>query len=481
VRRHRNAKIVATLGPASSSPELIQRLFRAGADVFRLNLSHGTHEEHAARVRIIRELEVRAGRPIGVLMDLQGPKLRLGTFREGPVRLDSGQGFRLDLDRAPGDATRASLPHPEIFSALRPGATVLLDDGRLRLRVQRYGEDYADTEVITGGELSDRKGVNLPDVAVSISPLTDKDRHDLEFGLALGVDWVAPSFIQSIDDLRELHELVGGRAAVLAKLEKPAAIEHLEEIVARADGVMVARGDLGVEIPPEQVPRVQKHIVRVCRGLGKPVVIATQMLESMIRLPLPTRAETSDVASAVYDGVDALMLSGESANGAYPVEAVAMMDRIIRDVEGDAHYRDVIDAQHPPADATTADAICQAMRSVAQTLPVAATVTYTSSGFTALRAARERPKAPILGLTPHTGTARKLALVWGVHCVRSEDIARVSQMVSNACRVALQDGLASPGQPLAIIAGMPFGTSGTTNLLHVAWVREPRSRAEPPG
>lgn len=475
MRRHRQTKIIATLGPASSTPEMIERLFLAGTDVFRLNFSHGTHEEHRARVETIRALEEKAGRPIGILMDLQGPKLRLGTFREGQVTLDTGQGFRLDLDEAPGDRTRATLPHPEIFRALKPGATLLLDDGRLRLRVESYGTDFANTEVVTGGELSDRKGVNVPDVEVPLSPLTQKDQRDLEFGLEIGVDWVAPSFVQSLEHLRELRRLVGTRAAILSKLEKPAAIRQLDDVIALSDGVMIARGDLGVEMHPEQVPSLQKQIVRACRQAGKPVVVATQMLESMMWAPIPTRAEASDVAAAVYDGVDAVMLSGETASGNYPTEAVEMMERIIRDVEADPHYRDLIEAQHPKPQPTAADAICEAMRTVALSLPIVATVTFTSSGFTSLRAARERPKAPILSITPHIETARRLALVWGVHCVQSEDISRVSQMVNNACRFALRDGFAAGGQPLCIIAGMPFGTAGTTNLLHIAWVKEPKS------
>ncbi len=475
MRRHRHAKIIATLGPASSDPGIIERLFLAGADVFRLNFSHGTHAEHRARMDAIRAVEKKTARPIGVLMDLQGPKLRLGTFREGPVMLDTGQGFRLDLDEAPGDRTRASLPHPEVFRALKPGATLLLDDGRLRLRVESYGEDYADTEVVTGGELSDRKGVNVPDVEVPFAGLTHKDQQDLDFGLEMGVDWVAPSFVQNVDQLRELRELMGTRAAILAKLEKPAAIERLDDIIALSDGVMIARGDLGVEMHPEHVPSTQKRIVRACRQAGKPVVVATQMLESMMWAPIPTRAEASDVAAAVYDGGDAVMLSGETASGNYPVEAVEMMDRIIKDVEADPYYRDLSDAQHPGPQPTTADAICEAMRTVAVTLPIVAVVTFTSSGFTTLRAARERPQAPVLSITPHIETARRLALVWGVHCVQSEDISRVSQMVNNACRFALGEGFAKGGEPLCIIAGMPFGTAGTTNLLHVAWVKEPKS------
>ena len=474
MRRQRNAKIIATLGPASSSAAMIHALVDAGADVFRLNFSHGSHDDHKTRFNIIRELEKQVGRPIGILLDLQGPKLRIGTFANGPVTLSAGDAFRLDLSTEPGDQRRAPLPHPEILSALKPGAELLLDDGKVRLQVQHCGPDFADTAVVTGGQLSDRKGVNVPGVVLPLSPLTEKDRRDLAFGLELGVDWIALSFVQGPADVAELRELVGDRAGVLSKLEKPAAIEHLEGIVELSDAIMVARGDLGVELPPENVPSIQKRIVRTCRQAGKPVVVATQMLESMINAPTPTRAEASDVATAVYDGADAVMLSAETAAGQYPVQAVAIMDRIIARVEQDPHYRKVIDAEHPDPDpkATTADAICSALRSVGRILPIAATVTYTSSGFTSLRAARERPEAPILSLTPRLDTARRLVLVWGVHSVHSEEVQRIADVVADACRIAVQEGLAKPGQPLAITAGMPLGTPGTTNLLRIAWIEE---------
>ena len=472
MRRLRNAKIIATLGPASSSPEMIQKLFMAGADVFRLNFSHGSHEDHRRRVEIIRTLETLTGRPVGIVLDLQGPKLRVGEFDGGSIVLKAGQQFRLDLQSEQGNSERAPLPHPEVFEALRPGTDLLLDDGRIRLKVRRSGGDYADTVVTIGGELSNQKGVNLPDIVLPLSPISLKDQADLELGLEIGVDWVAGSFIQRPEGVKELREQVGDKAAIMSKLEKPAAIEHLDEIIGLSDAIMVARGDLGVELPPEHVPILQKRIIRACREYGKPVVVATQMLESMVASPVPTRAESSDVATAIYDGADAVMLSAETAIGSHPEAAVSIMNRIVARVERDPHYRTVIDAQTPKPKPDPADAICDALRRVSQTLPVAATVTFTSSGSTSIRAARERPEAPILSLTPNLSTARKLALVWGVHSVQSEDVRHVTDMVNDACRIALRDGFAVDGQPLVIAAGMPFGIAGTTNLLRIAYVDE---------
>ena len=468
MKRERSARILATLGPASSTRERIRALAEAGADVFRLNFSHGSHEDHAERYRLIRAVEAELGRPIGVLMDLQGPKLRVGRFAAGKVALVPGAPFRLDLDPTPGDARRANLPHPEIFAALEAGTALLLDDGKLRLRVDACGADFAETTVLVGGTLSDRKGVNVPGVVLPISPLTAKDRADLDFGLALGVDWVALSFVQRPEDLREARELVGDRAWIMAKLEKPAAIDALEPIVALADGVMVARGDLGVELPPQQVPVLQRRIVRAARAAGRPVVVATQMLESMISSPVPTRAEASDVATAIYDGADAVMLSAESASGQYPVEAVSIMHGIVCEVERDPAWRAGLEASHTPAAANTPDAICCALRRVAGLLEPAATVAYTSSGFSALRASRERPVAPILALTPQPATARRLALVWGVHPVPFEEVHDVAEMVEHAARAALTLGFGRAGDAVVVIAGLPFGQRGSTNLLHVA-------------
>lgn len=473
MNRNRKAKIVATVGPASTDVATLEAMFRAGADVFRLNFSHGTHEDHKKRLTILRELEQTLGRPIGVLLDLQGPKLRIGTFAKGSVVLEAGARFRLDLNtEKPGDVERVALPHPEIFAALEPKTRLLLDDGRIELQVETFSGDHADTTVINGGVLSDRKGVNVPAVVVPMSALTEKDRRDLDFGLTLGVDWIALSFVQRAEDIHEIKEIVKGRAGIVAKLEKPAAIAQLDAIVEAADAVMVARGDLGVEMPAEQVPAIQKRIVRVCRRLGKPVIVATQMLESMVAAPVPTRAEASDVATAIYDGADAVMLSAESASGKYPLEAVRMMNSIIEQTESDPYYAESIKAAQSPARPEIADAIGLALRNVADLLDVAATVAYTSSGHSALRMARERPQAPIIGMTPKLATARSLALVWGVHAVLIHDVASVSEMTEFACATAAREGLAEAGQTIVIAAGMPFGAPGTTNLLRIARLGE---------
>ncbi len=473
IRRFRSTKIVATLGPSSSTPEMIRALFETGVDVFRLNFSHGSHADHGARVKIIRALEEETGRPITIMADLQGPKLRLGAFASGPIRLTAGQTFRLDLSKEPGDTTRIGMPHPEIFAALEPEAELLLDDGKVRLRVVSCSPDHADTVVISGAQLSDRKGVNIPGVTLPLSPLTAKDREDLTFALSQGVDWVALSFVQRPEDVAEARKLIAGRAALLSKMEKPQAIQHLEQIVELSDGLMVARGDLGVEMLPEDVPSIQKRIVREARMAGKPVIVATQMLESMISAPAPTRAEASDVATAVFDGADAVMLSAETASGAYPIEAVSIMDRIARRVEHDPLYRAIMDAQHPDPQHTAADAITAAAHQVAHTVQAAAIVTYTTSGSTTLRAARERPEVPILCLTSSLETARRLQLAYGVHSVRTEDVATFSEMVQKAARIAHEHGLALEGQRLVITAGVPFGTPGNTNILRIAWVEAP--------
>ena len=471
MQRRCNAKIVATLGPASGERATIEALVRADADVFRLNFSHGTHADHKQRLDVIRSVENELGRPIGVLLDLQGPKLRVGTFAGGPVKLVEGAAFRLVLDRAtPGDETRVALPHPEIFAALVPGADLLLDDGKLRLNVERCGADFAETRVVTGGMLSDRKGVNVPGVVLPLTALTEKDRADLDFGLSLGIDWVALSFVQRGSDIVEVKNIVQGRAGIVAKLEKPAAIESLDAILAETDAVMVARGDLGVELPAEQVPAIQKRIVRACRTLGKPVIVATQMLESMISAPVPTRAEASDVATAIYDGADAVMLSAESASGKYPVESVTMMDSIIAQTEADPYYRELIDASQSPPSANIADAIGRAAHSVAGMLQVAAMVAYTNSGFSAQRMARERPRATIIGMTPRRATARRLTLVWGVNPVLCHEVMDVTEMTEVAAQAALTHKIAERGQTIVISAGMPFATAGTTNLLRIAQV-----------
>lgn len=474
--RHRNAKIVATLGPASSDRDTIEALFNAGADVFRLNFSHGTHADHKARLDIIRSIEHDTGRPLGVLLDLQGPKLRLGEFGDGSVVLQAGDGFRLDMDHELlGDQQRAPLPHAEIYAALEAGTELLIDDGRLRLRVESFGPEHAETRVIVGGRVSDRKGVNVPGVVLPLSAMTAKDRADLDYGLSLGVDWVALSFVQRAEDIEEIKDIVQGRAGIVAKLEKPAAIHSLEAIVAASDAVMVARGDLGVEMPPEQVPAIQKRIVRACRKAGKPVIVATQMLESMVTAPVPTRAEASDVATAIYDGADAVMLSAESASGQYPLDAVRIMDSIITQTEADPHYRETVGASlnvglSDGCSASASDGIGVAMRSVVAAMNVAAVVAYTSSGYSALRMARERPHVPIVGMTPRESVARRLALAWGVYPVLCHEVVDVVEMSTWASRTVMREGVARSGDSIVISAGIPFATHGTTNLLRIMQV-----------
>jgi pyruvate kinase len=470
MRRRRKVKILATLGPASNTPETIERLFRAGADMFRINMSHTSHDAMRELVGIIRQVEASCDRPIGILVDLQGPKLRIGSFEGGSVQLSRGQSFVLDSDERPGDSERVFLPHPEIFAALEPGHAILLNDGRVRLTVREADPGRAVTEVTGGKTLSDRKGVSLPDTTLRSGALTDKDRRDLDAALAAEADWIALSFIQRPDDIAEARKIVQGRAGVMAKIEKPQAFQRIDEIIEVADAVMVARGDLGVEMPLENVPGVQKQITRKARRAGKPAVVATQMLESMIAAPVPTRAEVSDVATAVFEGADAVMLSAESAAGEYPVEAVETMNRIAEAVEQDALFPTIIQAQRPDPESTGADTITSAARQIGETLGLAAIVCYTSSGSTGIRASRERPGVPIIALSPVRRTGRRLSLIWGLHCVVTEDAHNIDEMVDRACSIAFREGFAQPGQRIIITAGVPFGTPGATNLLRIAFI-----------
>lgn len=472
MRRQRCIKIIATLGPASSSAETIRALFEAGADVFRLNMSHGSRDEVAKHHKTIREIEYETGRPIGIIIDLQGPKIRIGDFAVGSVELVSGDRFRLDLVDEPGDATRVRLPHPELFPVLAPETSLLLDDGRIRLRIVSAEDDHIETVVEVGGDLSSRKGVNVPNVVLPLEALTDKDRKDIEFALGLGVDWLALSFVQRPEDIAAARVLIGDRAGIMAKIEKPAALDRLDEIMEQCDAIMVARGDLGVEMPVEDLPGSQKHMVGAARAAGKTVVVATQMLESMIHSPVPTRAEVSDVANAVFEGADAVMLSAESAVGDYPLEAVSMMNRIAEKAESEPYYRKTLEREHSVPEPTTADAISAAARQVAETLKSAAIITYTTSGSTALRASRERPKVPVLALTPKITTARRLALSWGLHCVLTEDAHSFQDMVDKACRIAFREEFAKRGERIIVTAGVPFGTPGATNVLRIARVGE---------
>ena len=468
MRRHRNAKIVATLGPASSTQEIIRNLFEAGADVFRLNFSHGTHEDHRKRYDIIRAVEKEMGRPIGVLADLQGPKLRLGTFADGRTQLRAGDKFQLDLHGGPGTQQRVSLPHAEIFQALSPGVQLLLDDGKVRLQVEAADGEHARTRVVVGGSLSDRKGVSVVGAVLPLSPLTAKDRVDLDYALDLGADWIALSFVQQPQDVAELRGIVGERAGIMSKLEKPSAVQHLGAIVELSDAVMVARGDLGVEMAPEEVPPIPRRIVRACRQAGKPSIVATQMLESMISVPTPTRAEASDVASAIYHGADAVMLSAESASGQFPLEAVTMMNRIITVAENDhGYYRPMNDAARPAPAATIPDVICAGIREATRLLTVAAVVTYTTSGSSSLRASRERPAASILSMATNAKTARRLTLGWGLHSVEAPQISSVDEMSAYACEVAIREGFAVKGDTIVVATGTPVGMPGTTNTLKI--------------
>ncbi|WP_108259697.1 pyruvate kinase [Mangrovicoccus ximenensis] len=468
MKRQRNTKIVATLGPSSSSYERIRALHEAGADVFRLNMSHGSHDEIAERHRIIRQVEADLNSPITILADLQGPKLRVGTFAGNSELLEEGASFRLDLDEADGDASRVRLPHPEIFAALKPGSMLLVNDGKIRLKVEKCGPDFADCTVVIGGEISNRKGVNVPDVVLPLAALSEKDRKDLAFVCDLGVDWLALSFVQRAEDVAEARLLARGRAAIIAKIEKPAALKSFDDILAASDGIMVARGDLGVELPVHSVPPVQKRLIRACRAAAKPVIVATQMLESMIESPMPTRAEVSDVATAIYEGADAVMLSAESAAGKYPVEAVTTMNNVAISVECDSNYHQILDASRHIERRTVADGIVLAARNLAETADVKAICCFTHSGTTAALVSRERPRVPVVALTPLISTARRLCLYWGVTCATTGEVDRFKMAVVNAARAARQLGIAESKDSIIVTAGVPFNQSGTTNILRVA-------------
>ena len=475
MRRNRKVKILATLGPASSSPEMIEKLFVAGVDVFRINMSHTSHEMLAELHGHIRNVETKLQRPIGILADLQGPKIRIGTFKNKEAVIKAGDNFAFDTDTTPGDTARVHLPHPEIFASVKIGDFLLLNDGRSRVEITGVSPTRIDTTIIFGGTLSNRKGVNLPNTLLPIPALTEKDRADLEAAAKIGVDWIALSFVQRPEDVIEARGLIAGRAGVMAKIEKPSALLCLDDILHHSDGIMVARGDLGVELPLETVPARQKQLTRAARRAGKPVVVATQMLESMIVEPVPTRAEVSDVATAVYEGADAIMLSAESAAGAWPEKAVETMDRIAQSAEGDSFYRGIMNSQRNDPQPTTADAISTAARSISETLQVAAIVSYTESGSTAMRVARERPNVPIITLTPIAATARRLALAWGQHCVLTPNANSLEDMIDTACDFASSQGFAEEGQRIIITVGVPLGEPGATNMLRIAQVGKPRA------
>jgi len=472
MRRNRRVKIVATLGPSSSPPEMLERVFTAGVDVFRINMSHSSHDLARSLLVSVRELAKRMRHPIGVLFDLQGPKFRLGEFENGRVFVKDRAVFRFDREEKPGSEARVFLPHPQIFEGVKAGDRLLLDDGKIRMRVLENKAGTITAEALNGGALASRKGISLPDTLLPIGPLTEKDRADLDCALDLGADWIALSFVQRAEDVRDVRKLVEGMSSIMVKIEKPSAIDDLDDIIAAADGFMVARGDLGVEMPVEKVPGLQKQITRKARAAGKPVVVATQMLESMIASPVPTRAEVSDVATAVFDGADAVMLSAESAVGQFPVEAIEVMDRIAIEAESDASYAALVHATRIAPQPTAADAIAAAAHAIADTVKLSAIVCYTATGSTALRVARERPGLPVIGLTPVQTTARRLSLVWGIQSYLTSDPENLTDMVRKACRIAFEEGFARPGEGILITAGVPLGSPGATNMIRIAFINE---------
>ncbi len=470
IKRNRQTKILATLGPASGDIEVIEKLLRAGVDIFRLNFSHGSHEDHKKRLDIIRALEEKYNHPIAILADMQGPKLRVGRFKEGQIKLTEGMKIRLDLDETLGDETRVCLPHPEVINNMPVDSEILLDDGKVRMKIVETGKEYLIGEIISGSKLSDNKGFNIPGVILPIEALTPKDLRDIDAALEMGVDWIAQSFVQKPEDVKQAREIIGNRAHLMIKIEKPSALEYLDEMIDLADGVMIARGDLGVEIPPENVPAVQKKIIRKVRAAGKPVVVATQMLESMIENARPTRAEASDVATAVYDGTDAVMLSAETAAGKYPVESVKIMDNICEKIEHDELYRPIMDAEHPNTEDNSPDAITTAAHQVAEDINASCIVTYTTTGGTALRAARQRPDVPVLCLTQDYKTARYMCLSYGVRSIVLDDVTDFDQTVDKACEIVKKLEFAKKGENIVMTAGVPFGTPGSTNNLRIAWI-----------
>lgn len=468
MKRNRKAKILSTLGPVSSSSEIIEKLFTEGTDVFRLNFSHGSIEEHRKNVEIVRNLEKKFNYSTCILADLQGPKLRIGAFKNKRQELMLGQTFRLDLSNKPGDSNRVYFPHSEIFEILTPNSKILIDDGKIKMQIIEQHKDYLITELLNDGIISDSKGVNIPDTVLPISPLTNKDKSDLSKALDMGVDWVALSFVQSAQNVQELKDIVENKALIMAKIEKPSALKNLKDILNVSDGIMIARGDLGVELPPERVPAIQKNIIQQCREEGKPVVVATQMLESMINNNTPTRAEASDVANAIYDGADAVMLSAESAIGKFPIESVTMMNNIIQSVEKDSdNYNESILMQKKH-NASTTDAITNAAYTISENAHAKAIVTFSVSGRTTLRMSRERSPVRVVGISPNIKTARKLQMAWGVHSCLGEDAQNTREMVANACTIVKKANLAKNDDSIVITAGVPFGNAGSTNLLRIA-------------
>lgn len=468
MRRHRSVKVVATLGPASSDYDTIKELYMAGADVFRLNMSHGSHGQVKIWHETIRMVERDVQRPIAILADLQGPKLRVGSFAGGKAELKANDLFRLDMSDNKGDAKRVQLRHKEIYSVLKPGSSILINDGKIRLEVIEGGANYLNCKVVVGGTISNNKGVNIPDTELPLKALSSKDKSDLEFVCNLGVDWLALSFVQRAEDVEEAIKLIKGRAAVMSKIEKPTAVKNFDSILKVSDGIMVARGDLGVELPVQNIPPIQKQLIRKCREFAKPVIVATQMLESMIDSPIPTRAEVSDVATAIYEGADAVMLSAESAAGHFPIKAVTTMDSIAIEVENDPNHRVILAAQREGKKQSIADAIVSAAREISETTEIKAICCFSQSGTTALLVARERPHVPIIAMTSLINTARRLCLTWGAHSVMTEELDRFKMAVVNASRAAIKYKFADKKDYIVVTAGVPFNVPGSTNILRVA-------------
>lgn len=468
-----NTKILATIGPTTATKEILSKLIDAGADAFRFNFSHGTHEEHKERYNIVRELSFKKGRHVSIVADMQGPKLRVGTFQNGSVTLKKGQTFTLDLENLPGDETRVNLPHKEIFEAVKTKDKLLLNDGNIVLEVINKDLSHISTKVLVGGVLSDHKGVNLPNITLSISALTQKDKKDLKFALDLGVDWISLSFVQKAQDVKDAKAIIGNRALIISKLEKPSAIDELDEIIALSDAIMVARGDLGVECPIETVPVLQKKIIAACRKHSKPVIVATQMLESMIKSPTPTRAEVSDVATAVYDMADTVMLSAETAVGQYPVESVEMMHHIIERVENDPYFINCTTQNESHVCELESLGITYAAKELSEVLPnVAAIVTFTNSGFTTFSMAKERPDLPIVAITPHQSVASRMGIVWGVQAaVDPEVFKNFDAIESIASKHVKALGYGKKGDYIIATAGYPFGKTLMTNLLHTIKIK----------
>jgi len=474
-------KVVATIGPATDSPDMIDKLFQAGVDVFRLNMSHGDHAGHSAVVKAIRESSIRAGRPAGILCDISGPKIRIGDIPDGPVELEAGQDISLTTEQVPGSKELVSVSYAKLPQDVKPGQQLLLDDGLLEWQVTSIDGNVVHCKVIRGGPLSSRKGLNLPNTKLSLASITDKDRADIEWGLEHDVDMFAISFVRTATDIRHARsymESLGGTLPLIAKIEKGEAVINIEEILHEADGAMVARGDLGVEIPLERVPHVQKQVIHICNRLGKPVITATQMLDSMIRAPRPTRAEVTDVANAILDGTDAVMLSGETAAGKFPLDAVQIMNKIAEETERHFNYQRWLSSRHISADAPIADAITTSAAMIARDVNAKKILCLTQSGSTVRRVARYHSQVGILAYCPVARTAQQLCLSWGVTAASREGSVDVEVERRQGAEVQIRKaislfrdrGVLHRGETIVVTGGLPLHQPGTTNLVRVVQV-----------